>query len=163
MKFTTLTIAALGFVGLAVSQATGTSTIITTRPCLDPKKCSPVCTPPTRSNAYTSKTTTDSTDLTRSITEHRRQVPSATCTVITSIRSDDREWPPPISTHTTCAPEVSSPCSTSYECGCNSTTFTLDEAPKTILCQGLRWWTVAAMGRSVRSTDVDLFAGYSWK
>ncbi|KAI4682848.1 hypothetical protein J4E81_009470 [Alternaria sp. BMP 2799] len=72
MRFTTLCLTALGFIGLAMSQ--GSETTLTTRPCNNPKYCTTVRTPPARSNAYTSKETTDSTELTRTITAHRRQL-----------------------------------------------------------------------------------------
>ncbi|KAI4908033.1 uncharacterized protein J4E92_010979 [Alternaria infectoria] len=72
MKFTTLCLTALGFIGFAMSQ--GSETTLTTRPCNNPKYCTTVRTPPARSNAYTSKETADSTELTRTITAHRRQL-----------------------------------------------------------------------------------------
>ncbi|KAI4914524.1 hypothetical protein J4E85_010589 [Alternaria conjuncta] len=72
MRFPTLCITALGFIGFAMSQ--GSETTLTTRPCNNPKYCTTVRTPPARSNAYTSKETTDSTELTRTITAHRRQL-----------------------------------------------------------------------------------------
>ncbi|KAI4958837.1 hypothetical protein J4E86_004445 [Alternaria arbusti] len=72
MRFTTLCLTALGFIGFAMSQ--GSETTLTTRPCNNPKYCTTVRTPPARSNAYTSKETADSTELTRTITAHRRQL-----------------------------------------------------------------------------------------
>jgi len=72
MRFTTLCLTALGFIGFAMSQ--GSETTLTTRPCNNPKYCTTVRTPPSRSNVYTSKETTDSTELTRTITAHRRQL-----------------------------------------------------------------------------------------
>jgi len=72
MRFTTICLTALGFIGFAMSQ--GSETTLTTRPCNNPKYCTTVRTPPARSNAYTSKETTDSTELTRTITAHRRQL-----------------------------------------------------------------------------------------
>jgi len=72
MRLTTLCLTALGFIGFAMSQ--GSETTLTTRPCNNPKYCTTVRTPPAGSNAYTSKETTDSTELTRTITAHRRQL-----------------------------------------------------------------------------------------
>jgi hypothetical protein len=129
MKFTTLFTIAVGFAGLTVGQL---GTTLTSVDCINPAFCTTGT--PTRSNVYTSSIT-DSTDLTRTITGHRRQVsPSSACTTITS-RSDYNEWATPISTHIQCGPDKSKPtCSALYECGCNSSAFTRAAHPETHLC-----------------------------
>ncbi|KAI4651109.1 uncharacterized protein J4E79_009306 [Alternaria viburni] len=111
MKFTTLCLAALGFIGLAMSQ--GSETTLTTRPCNNPKYCTTVRTPPARSNAYTSKETTDSTELTRTITAHRRQltvVESHTRASVHTSKSIKTHKPPkPSKTKTSGDSEISKP------------------------------------------------------
>lgn len=125
--FTTVSTMALGFAALTVSQF---QTTVTSVSCV-------ACTAgtPTRSNGYTAPTT-DSSDLTRTITKYRRQdPPSSTCTSITDTRVDITEYLPPISTHIQCGPDKATPtCSTSYECGCHSTHYTRPYAPDTHLC-----------------------------
>ncbi|RYN20024.1 hypothetical protein AA0115_g10427 [Alternaria tenuissima] len=127
MRFTTVSTMALGFAALTVGQF---QTTVTSVSCV-------VCTTgtQTRSNGYTAPTT-DSSDLTRTITKYRRQdSPSSTCTSITDTRVDITEYLPPISTHIQCGPDKATPtCSTSYECGCHSTHYTRPYAPDTHLC-----------------------------
>jgi methionine aminopeptidase len=66
MKFATLSMFTRGFTGFAMSQGTGTT--LTTATCINPRSCRGT---PIRSNIYTLKTT-DSMDLTRTITDFRR-------------------------------------------------------------------------------------------
>jgi hypothetical protein len=115
MKFNTLSMVALGFAGLTVGQFPTTT--------------------PTRSNAYTSPTT-DSTELTRTITAYRGQEsPSSTCTSITTRRSDTSDLEPALATHIVCGSDTATPtCSTSYECGCHSAHYTRTVHPDTHLC-----------------------------